>query len=108
MIKNSTKRTIRSRIFKTGISADLFTVYFFGVNLFFSLFYLFIFLTVDPFKSIEPGCTTNVRGSAEWLQRYLGKFSVFAHLEDLKKINPDFSSVSDLLFYSITRYILFL
>ncbi|XP_040917254.1 uncharacterized protein LOC121197633 [Toxotes jaculatrix] len=40
----------------------------------------------------EPGCSKYVNGSKEWLQRYLGKFSIFARLEDLKKINSNFSA----------------
>ncbi|KAG7511253.1 hypothetical protein JOB18_045050 [Solea senegalensis] len=39
-----------------------------------------------------PGCTRNVNGSAEWLKRNLGKFSVHANLEDLKRMNANFKA----------------
>ncbi len=45
----------------------------------------------------DPGCIQNVNESAEWLRRNLQKFSIFASLEDLMKINKNFSGVSEIL-----------
>ncbi|KAL7380693.1 hypothetical protein ABVT39_022377 [Epinephelus coioides] len=43
----------------------------------------------------DPGCTQNVNGSAEWLKRNIGNFSVFASHEDLHNIYTN-SSVSNM------------
>lgn len=43
-----------------------------------------------------------MNGSAKWLKRNLGDFSIFASLEDLQKINYDFSAVSNTLIYEFT------
>ena len=42
----------------------------------------------------DPGCVSNTSGSMDWLQRNFGIFSVFAELQELQVLNPDFSSVS--------------
>lgn len=44
----------------------------------------------------DPGCVSNTSGSMDWLQRNFGIFSVFAELQELQVLNPDFSSVSGL------------
>lgn len=44
----------------------------------------------------DPGCVSNTSGSMDWLQRNFGIFSVFAELQELQLLNPDFSSVSGL------------
>ncbi|CAB1434881.1 unnamed protein product [Pleuronectes platessa] len=40
----------------------------------------------------DPGCTKQMNQSEEWLQRYIGNFFVYASLEDLKEINPNFKA----------------
>ncbi|XP_071400804.1 uncharacterized protein [Centroberyx affinis] len=52
------------------------------------------FIKVYLFRknSPDPGCTANVEGSEEWLLTNFGEFSSFASLEDLKKINNNFSA----------------
>ncbi|KAK6306907.1 hypothetical protein J4Q44_G00220550 [Coregonus suidteri] len=44
----------------------------------------------------HPGCVSNTSGSMDWLQRNFGIFSVFAELQELQVLNPDFSSVAQL------------
>ncbi|KAK5857038.1 hypothetical protein PBY51_010307 [Eleginops maclovinus] len=61
---------------------------------------------IQPFlsrnDSSDPGCVSFNRGSKEWLQANLGKFSGFATLRDLQGLNANFSSVevADLLTFS--------
>ncbi|XP_047197677.1 uncharacterized protein LOC118116722 [Hippoglossus stenolepis] len=40
----------------------------------------------------DPGCTKQVNQSEEWIQRFVGNFFVYASLEDLKEINPNFKA----------------
>ncbi|XP_041828515.1 uncharacterized protein LOC121631572 [Melanotaenia boesemani] len=42
--------------------------------------------------SSDPGCVSSVNGSQTWLQANLGSFSVFATLQELQVLNPNFSS----------------
>ncbi|XP_041831682.1 uncharacterized protein LOC121633609 [Melanotaenia boesemani] len=42
--------------------------------------------------SPDPGCVSSVNGSQTWQQANLGSFSVFATLQELLVLNPNFSS----------------
>ncbi|XP_064814694.1 uncharacterized protein LOC135530271, partial [Oncorhynchus masou masou] len=53
---------------------------------------------VVPFLSrpTSVGCVSNSNSSVDWLQKYLGRFSVLVSLSDLLKLNTDFSPSSAL------------
>ncbi|XP_054909143.1 uncharacterized protein LOC129374649 [Poeciliopsis prolifica] len=42
-------------------------------------------------NTAEPGCTENVAGIEEWLEKNIRSFLVFARLQDLKTMNRNFS-----------------
>lgn len=44
----------------------------------------------------DPACLANTTSSADWLEKNFGNFSVYATLEDLQRLNENFSSVSNL------------
>lgn len=46
----------------------------------------------------DPACLANTTSSADWLEKNFGNFSVYATLEDLQRLNENFSSVSNLWF----------
>lgn len=47
------------------------------------------------FFASDDACISNTNTSLEWLQKNFGAFSVFAPLEDLVSLNPNFSGVSE-------------
>ncbi|XP_064817272.1 uncharacterized protein LOC135534059 [Oncorhynchus masou masou] len=54
---------------------------------------------IQPFltkNSSDSGCVSNSNSSVDWLQKYLGRFSVLVSLSDLLKLNTDFSPLSAL------------
>lgn len=42
----------------------------------------------------EPQCVASANGSAEWVQKNFGGFSIFATVTDFYMLNPTFSGVS--------------
>lgn len=45
---------------------------------------------------LDPACLSNTSGSDDWLEKNLGGFSDYAPLEELKLLNANFSSVSNI------------
>ncbi|XP_045062049.1 uncharacterized protein LOC121539055 [Coregonus clupeaformis] len=63
--------------------------------------YIYPFLSRND--SSDPGCVSNTSGSMDWLQRNFGIFSVFAELQELQVLNPDFSSKESLSLLTPTQ-----
>ncbi|XP_029585184.1 uncharacterized protein LOC115172166 [Salmo trutta] len=63
--------------------------------------YIYPFLSRND--SSDPGCVSNTSGSMDWLQRNFGIFSVFAELQELQLLNPDFSSKESLSLLTPTQ-----
>ncbi|XP_026121062.1 uncharacterized protein LOC113100655 [Carassius auratus] len=59
---------------------------------------------VNPFLSRDdlpdPACLANTTSSADWLEKNFGNFSVYATLEDLQRLNENFSSFASLALLS--------
>ncbi|XP_042571984.1 uncharacterized protein LOC109056810 [Cyprinus carpio] len=59
---------------------------------------------VSPFLSRDdlpdPACLANTMSSADWLEKNFGNFSVYATLEDLQRLNENFSSFASLALLS--------
>ncbi|XP_036412850.1 uncharacterized protein LOC118797681 [Colossoma macropomum] len=53
-------------------------------------YFIYPFLSRDDLS--DPGCVSSASGSGDWLAKNLGKFSIYATLEDLGILNENFSS----------------
>ncbi|XP_036413701.1 uncharacterized protein LOC118798377 [Colossoma macropomum] len=53
-------------------------------------YFIYPFLSRDDLS--DPGCVSSTSGSGDWLAKNLGKFSIYATLEDLGILNENFSS----------------
>ena len=51
----------------------------------------------------DPGCIAGTTGSKDWLQKNFGDFADYAPLEDLQKLNGNFSGVSALHHFLIVN-----
>lgn len=47
------------------------------------------------YNSKDPGCRLSLTGSADWLEKNIGTFFIFATLKELKNLNVQFIAVSD-------------
>ncbi|XP_041922156.1 uncharacterized protein LOC121685615 [Alosa sapidissima] len=61
-----------------------------------AIFTSFLYPFLSRGDSSDPGCITGTMGSKDWLQTNFGQFSVYAPLEDLQKLNVNFSSFESL------------
>ncbi|XP_076142601.1 uncharacterized protein LOC143124782 [Alosa pseudoharengus] len=61
-----------------------------------AIFTRFLYPFLSRGDSSDPGCITGTNGSKDWLQTNFGQFSVYAPLEDLQKLNVNFSSFESL------------
>ncbi|XP_031435319.1 uncharacterized protein LOC116223312 [Clupea harengus] len=61
-----------------------------------TIFTRFLYPFLSRGNSSDPGCITGTLGSKDWLQKNFGDFAVYAPLEDLQKLNGNFSSFESL------------
>ncbi|RVE75916.1 hypothetical protein OJAV_G00003550 [Oryzias javanicus] len=54
-------------------------------------------------NTADPGCTSNISSSIEWLQNNVGGFSVFLSIKNIKELYPQFSAVDALPLLSVRQ-----
>ncbi|XP_064179421.1 uncharacterized protein LOC135248565 [Anguilla rostrata] len=63
----------------------------------------FIHLFLSRNDTSDPSCLSSTDGSTDWLQKNFGNFTVFAPLEDLVRLNDNFSSFETLALLTPTQ-----
>ncbi|KAJ8391837.1 hypothetical protein AAFF_G00084530 [Aldrovandia affinis] len=63
----------------------------------------FIDMFLSQNDTSDPGCISNIQGSADWLEKNFGKFVVFASFMDFKRLYMDFSAMDALSLLTLNQ-----
>ncbi|RVE75914.1 hypothetical protein OJAV_G00003530 [Oryzias javanicus] len=68
-----------------------------------SVYTQFIKIYLSRNNTADPGCTSNIKSSTEWLQKNVGGFSVLLSIQNIQELYPQFSGVEALSLLSVTQ-----
>ncbi|RVE75912.1 hypothetical protein OJAV_G00003510 [Oryzias javanicus] len=68
-----------------------------------SVYTQFIKIYLSRKDTADPGCTSNIKSSTEWLKKNVGGFSVLLSIQNIQELYPQFSGVEALSLLSVTQ-----